>query len=319
MLPMQERAKLLILQQVKSLLPCQKQQQPMSTKPSKLLVRLLTIPTGGGSDNAINRAKLLNMLANKLREHASFFAELDTRNCGKPLVESEIDVADSANCFEYYAGLATKIMGETVAVPANMQSMVLREPVGVCAQIIPWNYPLLMATWKVAPALAAGCTVVLKPSELTPLSALELAKLAQEVGIPAGVLNVITGVGETAGTALVNHPEIDKIAFTGGTDTGMKIMAAAAKGIKKVTLELGGKNPAIVFADADLNKAIEWIAFAGFANQGEVCSAGSRILVERPIYNEVIEKVKKNCAEHQTWTRHRQARQNGTSGVQRTV
>lgn len=251
----------------------------------------------GSSDNAIHRAKLLSALANKLRENASFFAELDTRNCGKPIAESEIDVADSANCFDYYAGLATKIMGETVAVPANMQSMVLREPVGVCAQIIPWNYPLLMATWKIAPALAAGCTVVLKPSELTPLSALELAKLAQEVGIPAGVLNVITGVGETVGAALVSHPDIDKIAFTGGTDTGMKIMAAAAKGIKRVTLELGGKNPAIVFADADLNKAIEWIAFAGFANQGEVCSAGSRILVERPIYNEVIEKVKR-IAEH---------------------
>ncbi|MCS7012308.1 MAG: aldehyde dehydrogenase family protein [Chloroherpetonaceae bacterium] len=247
----------------------------------------------GSSDNALNRARLLNALADKLRENASFFAELDTRNCGKPIAESEIDVADSANCFDYYAGLATKIMGETVAVPANMQSMVLREPVGVCAQIIPWNYPLLMATWKIAPALAAGCTVVLKPSELTPLSALELARLAQEVGIPAGVLNVITGVGETAGAALVSHPDIDKIAFTGGTDTGVKIMAAAAKGIKRVTLELGGKNPAIVFADADLNKAIEWVAFAGFANQGEVCSAGSRILVERPIYNEVIERVKK--------------------------
>jgi betaine-aldehyde dehydrogenase len=169
--------------------------------------------------------------------------------------------------------------------------MVVREPIGVAAQIVPWNYPLLMGVWKLAPALAAGCTLVMKPSELTPLSTLELAKMMEEVGFPAGVVNIVTGVGEKSGVALVNHPDIDKIAFTGGTDTGMKIMAAAAKGIKNVTLELGGKNPVVVFADADLDKSAEWIAFAGMANQGEVCSAGSRVLVERSVYEEVIKRV----------------------------
>lgn len=247
--------------------------------------------TWGSSDNALNRASLMKALATRLRENAARFAELDTRNCGKPLAESEADVADAANCLDYFAGLATKVTGETVPVPMNMQSMVVREPIGVAAQIVPWNYPLLMATWKLAPALAAGCTVVLKPSELTPLSILELCSLMDEVGIPAGVVNVVTGVGEVAGVALSNHPDIDKIAFTGGTDTGMKIMAAAAKGIKNVTLELGGKNPVVVFADADLDKSAEWIAFAAFANQGEVCSAGSRALVQRSIYDQVIERV----------------------------
>jgi betaine-aldehyde dehydrogenase len=245
----------------------------------------------GAADNAVNRAQLMMTLANKLREKAAYFAQLDTRNCGKPLGESEFDVADAANCLDHFAGMATKVMGETVQVPSNMQSIVVREPIGVAAQIVPWNYPLLMGMWKLAPAMAAGCTIVMKPSELTPLSTLELAKLMEEAGIPAGVVNIVTGVGEVAGVALSNHPDVDKIAFTGGTDTGMKVMAAAAKGIKKVTLELGGKNPAIVFADADLDKAIEWIAFAGFANQGEVCSAGSRILVERSIYNTVVERV----------------------------
>ncbi len=247
----------------------------------------------GSADNALNRSQLMMALASKLRENAVRFAELDTCNCGKPLVESEGDVADAANCLDFYAGIATKTMGETVSVPMNMQSFVVREPIGVVAQIVPWNYPLLMGVWKIAPALAAGCTIVMKPSELTPLSILELAKLMEEVGIPAGVVNIVTGVGEVAGVALVNHPNIDKIAFTGGTDTGVKIMTAAAKGIKNVTLELGGKNPVVVFADADLDKSAEWIAFAGMANQGQVCSAGSRVLVERAIYDEVIERVAK--------------------------
>jgi betaine-aldehyde dehydrogenase len=163
--------------------------------------------------------------------------------------------------------------------------------VGVAAQIIPWNYPLMMAAWKLAPALAAGCTTVLKPSELTPLSALELGKMIQEVGFPDGVVNIVTGVGETVGAALSNHPGVDKIAFTGGTDTGSKIMQAAARNIKKVTLELGGKNPVVVFADCDLDTAAEWVAFAAFANQGEVCSAGSRLLVERSIHDRFVDKV----------------------------
>lgn len=244
------------------------------------------------SDQALTRAKLLMALATKLREHATALATLDTQNCGKPLAEAEADISDAANCLDYYAGLATKTSGETVPVPMNMVSMIVREPVGVAAQIIPWNYPLMMGIWKIAPAMAAGCTVVIKPSEFTPLSLIEVGKLAMEVGFPSGVINIITGVGEVAGVALSNHPDIDKIAFTGGTDTGKKIMEAASKGIKKVTLELGGKNPVIVFDDANLDTAVEWVAFAAFANQGEVCSAGSRLLIDEKIHDAFVEKLK---------------------------
>ncbi|WP_266367439.1 aldehyde dehydrogenase family protein [Tellurirhabdus rosea] len=247
--------------------------------------------TWKADDNAQNRAKLLLALAASIRENAARLAELDTRNNGKPLAEAEADVSDSAACFEYYAGLATKVMGETVPVPMNMLSMVVREPVGVAAQIIPWNYPLMMAAWKLAPALAAGCTVVLKPSELTPLSALELGRLITSLDFPPGVVNIVTGAGEVAGAALSAHPDVDKIAFTGGTDTGSLIMQAAARNIKRVTLELGGKNPVVVFADADLTNAAEWVAFAAFANQGEVCSAGSRLLVERSVHDEFVGRV----------------------------
>ncbi len=241
--------------------------------------------------NAQTRARLLLALAAKIRENGAMLAELDTRNNGKPLAEAEGDVSDSAACFEYYAGLATKITGETVPVPMNMLSMVVREPLGVAAQIVPWNYPLMMAAWKLAPALAAGCTVVLKPAELTPLTALELGRLITELDFPPGVVNIITGAGEVAGAALSMHPDIDKIAFTGGTDTGSLIMQAAAKNIKRVTLELGGKNPVIVFGDCNLDTAAEWVAFAAFANQGEVCSAGSRLLVEQSIHDEFVERV----------------------------
>lgn len=243
------------------------------------------------SDNAQNRARLLLALAARIREYAAMLAELDTRNCGKPLAEAEADVSDAAACFEYYAGQATKIMGETVPVPMNMLSMVVREPVGVAAQIVPWNYPLLMATWKLAPALAAGCTVVLKPSELTPLSVLELGQMTIDLDFPPGVVNFVTGAGEVAGAALSSHPDVDKIAFTGGTDTGSLIMQAAAKNIKRVTLELGGKNPVVVFADCDMETAAEWVAFAAFANQGEVCSAGSRLLVEESVHDVFVNRV----------------------------
>lgn len=247
----------------------------------------------GETDQALNRTKLLMALATKIRENSAMLANLDTRNGGKPLAEAEADMTDAANCFDYYAGLATKISGETVPVPMNMVSTIVREPVGVAAQIIPWNYPLMMGAWKLAPALAAGCTVVIKPSELTPLSLLELGKMAMEVNIPKGVINIVTGVGEVAGAALANHPDIDKIAFTGGTDTGKKIMEAASKGIKKVTLELGGKNPVIVFDDANLETAVEWVAFAAFANQGEVCSAGSRLLIDAKIHDTFVDRLKK--------------------------
>lgn len=243
------------------------------------------------SDNAQNRAQLLLALAAKIRANAAQLAELDTRNCGKPLAEAEADVSDAAACFEYCAGQATKIMGETVPVPMNMLSMVVREPVGVAAQIVPWNYPLLMATWKLAPALAAGCTLILKPSELTPLSILELGQMTIDLGFPPGVVNFVTGAGEVAGAALTSHPDVDKIAFTGGTDTGSLVMQAAAKNIKRVTLELGGKNPVVVFADCAFETAAEWVAFAAFANQGEVCSAGSRLLVEESIHDRFVNRV----------------------------
>jgi betaine-aldehyde dehydrogenase len=238
--------------------------------------------------SAQDRGKLLIKLGEELRARAKELAELEVRNMGKPLAEAEFDVADAANCFEFYGGLATKIHGETMNVPANSLSFVLREPVGVCGQIIPWNYPLLMAAWKLAPALAAGCTVVLKPSELTPLTALELAKLLKDV-FPAGVVNVLSGPGAGCGEELAESALVDKVAFTGGTVTGRKIAQAATGNLKKVTLELGGKNPNIVFADADFEAAVDGALFAAFANQGEVCSAGSRLLVEKKVHKKLVD------------------------------
>src|SRR5205807_3259438 len=220
---------------------------------------------------------------------AAQLAELEARNCGKPIVEAEYDINDVATCFEYYGGLATKILGYVNPVPDNAVSLSLKEPVGVAGQIIPWNYPLLMAAWKLAPALAAGCTCVLKPAEQTPLTALEMAKWFEEVGLPKGVVNVITGFGETAGAPLVQHPDVNKIAFTGSAAVGKIIVKQAADTVKRVTLELGGKSPNIFFADADFDAAIDGALFGVFINQGEVCSAGSRILVERPIYKKFID------------------------------
>lgn len=241
--------------------------------------------------SALERGKVLFKIAEALRAEAKFFTELEVRNNGKPLAEAEFDVADAANCFEFYGGLATKIHGETMSVPANSVSFVLREPVGVCAQIIPWNYPLLMAAWKLAPALAAGCTCVLKPSEFTPLTALELAKLFAKLPkseLPPGVVNVITGPGNEAGEALSSSMKVDKVAFTGGTVTGRRIAISATGNLKKTTLELGGKNPNIVFADADFESAVDGALFGAFANQGQVCSAGSRLLVEKSIHTKFV-------------------------------
>jgi betaine-aldehyde dehydrogenase len=239
--------------------------------------------------SALDRGKLLFKLAEAIQGAAKELAELEVKGCGKPLAEAQFDIADAANCFEFYGGLATKIHGETMGVPANSVSYVVREPIGVCGQIIPWNYPLLMAAWKLAPALAAGNTCVLKPSELTPLTALELGKLVAEVGFPPGVVNILTGPGPGAGEELAESLKVDKVAFTGGTVTGRKIMTAAASNIKKISLELGGKNPNIVFADADFEAAVDGALFAAFANQGEVCSAGSRLLVERSIHDRLVE------------------------------
>src|SRR3989449_9790488 len=246
---------------------------------------------------AQERGRVLFRLAEKIRQNATLLAEIEARNCGKPIVEAEFDIADVATCFEYYGGLATKILGYVNPVPDNAMSLTLKEPIGVAGQIIPWNYPLLMAAWKLAPALAAGCTCVLKPAEQTPLTALEMAKWFGDAGLPPGVVNILTGFGETAGAPLVRHPEVNKIAFTGSATVGKQIVKQAADTVKRVTLELGGKSPNIFFADADFEAAIDGALFGVFINQGEVCSAGSRILVQKPIYKKfvdaMVEKAKK--------------------------
>lgn len=238
---------------------------------------------------AQDRGRILYRLAERIRKEASALAEIEARNCGKPIVEAEFDINDAATCFEYYAGLANKITGHVNPVPDNALSLSLKEPVGVAGQIIPWNYPLLMAAWKLAPALAAGCTCVLKPAEQTPLTALEMASWLEDVGFPPGVVNIVTGFGETAGAPLVRHPDVNKIAFTGSASVGKLIMKDAAETVKRVTLELGGKSPNIFFADADFESAIDGALFGVFINQGEVCSAGSRILVEQKIYSQFVE------------------------------
>lgn len=242
-----------------------------------------------GQTNAAERGRLLFKLAEKIRQNTAMLAELESRNSGKPIVEAEFDIADVATCFEYYGGLANKVMGHVNPVPANALSFTLREPVGVAGQIIPWNFPLLMAAWKLAPALAAGCTCVLKPAEQTPLTALEFANWFAEVGLPPGVVNIVNGFGETCGAALVAHPGVDKIAFTGSAAVGKLIVKSAADTLKRVTLELGGKSPNIFFEGADWEAAVDGALFGVFINQGEVCSAGSRILVEKKIYSKFVE------------------------------
>jgi betaine-aldehyde dehydrogenase len=238
---------------------------------------------------AQERGRILFRIAEWVRKEHARLAELETLNSGKPLAEAELDITDVATCFEYYGGLATKLHGEVLNVPDNAMSLVLKEPIGVAAQIIPWNYPLLMAAWKLAPAVCAGCTMVIKPAEQTPLTLLELGRAFEECGLPKGVVSIITGRGETAGAPLVVHPDVDKVAFTGSLDVGRIILRAAADGLKKVTLELGGKSPNIFFADADFENAVEGALFGVFYNQGEVCSAGSRVLVQRSIYDRMLE------------------------------
>src|SRR5277367_737565 len=244
---------------------------------------------GWPQTTAQERGRILFRIAARLREEAPQLAELESRNCGKPIVESEYDIADAATVFEYYGGLANKVSGSVNPVPDNALSLSLKEPVGVAGQIIPWNYPIGMAAWKLAPALAAGCTCVLKPAEQTPLTAMEVASWFEECGAPPGVVNVVNGAGETAGAALVAHPGVDKIAFTGSAAVGKIIVKSAADTLKRVTLELGGKSPNIFFADADWEASVDGALFGVFINQGEVCSAGSRILVERKIYSKFVE------------------------------
>ena len=239
--------------------------------------------------SARERGRILFRLAEHVRATAKTLAEIETINNGKPLAEAEGDVSDAAFCFEYYGGLATKIRGDVLTVPDNALALAVKEPVGVAGQIVPWNYPLMMAVQKLAPALAAGCTSILKPAEQTPVSILELAKGFEACGVPRGVINIVSGAGESAGAPIVTHPGVDKIAFTGSGDVGRLIMREAAATLKRVSLELGGKSPNIFFADADFEQAVEGALFGVFLNQGEVCSAGSRVLVQKPIYRKLLD------------------------------
>ena len=235
------------------------------------------------------RGRLMWKLAERLEERKDEIALVETLNNGKPLFESGIDVAMAIQTYEYYAGWATKIEGETIPVSVPYQfNYTLREPIGVVGAIVPWNFPLNLASWKVAPALAAGCTVVLKPASETPLTALLLADAAAEVGFPPGVLNVVPGHGRTAGEALVAHPGVDKIAFTGSTAVGQHIARVAVDTVKRVSLELGGKSPNIVFADADLPAAAKGALNGIFYGKGEVCAAGSRLLVEESAHEQLV-------------------------------
>ena len=247
---------------------------------------------------ASDRGRVIWRIGDLILEHADELAEIESIDNGKPLaIARGADVELAADLFHYMAGFATKIYGQTfpISVPyapgAQFHAYTLKEPIGVVGQIIPWNFPLLMAAWKVGPALATGCTIVLKPAEQTPLSALRLGEIMQEAGLPDGVVNVVTGMGETAGAAVARHPGIDKVAFTGSTEGGKLIVEAAANDLKRVTLELGGKSPNVVFADADLETAIPGAANAIFFNHGQCCCAGSRLYIEQKIYDDVLSGV----------------------------
>jgi acyl-CoA reductase-like NAD-dependent aldehyde dehydrogenase len=243
--------------------------------------------------SARDRGRLIYKLSQLIEEHAQELAELETADNGKPIRESlYVDLPQVVENFEYFAGYATKIEGETIPVSGQMLNYTVREPLGVCGQIIPWNFPLLMAAWKLAPALAAGNTIVLKPAEQTPVTVLELGKLVQEAGFPDGVINIVPGYGETAGAALAAHTGIDKIAFTGSTEVGKLIARAAADNLTKVSLELGGKAPNIVFADADIEQAVNGAMMGIFFNQGQVCCAGSRLFLEESIKDEFLARFK---------------------------
>jgi phenylacetaldehyde dehydrogenase len=246
--------------------------------------------------SASQRGRIIWKIGDLLAENVEEFAELETLDNGKPISVSRVaDVPLAADLFHYMAGWATKIEGSTIPIAGPFLAYTRREPIGVVGQIIPWNFPLLMAAWKLGPALATGCTVVLKPAEQTPLSALRLGELALEAGLPPGVLNIVTGFGETAGAALAAHPDVDKIAFTGSTEVGKLIVHAASGNLKKVTLELGGKSPNIVFDDADLKQATAGAANAIFFNHGQCCCAGSRLYVEDKIFDKVVEGVSESA------------------------
>jgi acyl-CoA reductase-like NAD-dependent aldehyde dehydrogenase len=246
--------------------------------------------------DASKRGRILTKLTTLVRENSDELARLETLNEGKPLRESKGDVAWAARAFEYFSGLADKIEGETIPVPPKRLNYTLKEPLGVTLHIVPWNYPIAIAARSIAPALAAGNTVVVKPSELTPMTALKLGELAVKAGVPKGVINVVTGSGAGVGSALVSDPGVDGIVFTGSNETGHQIMEAAAKNVTHVLLELGGKNPHIVFPDADLQKALRSVKDGVFTNAGQMCWAGSRAFIHESIYegfvNELVAKSK---------------------------
>src|SRR6202167_4886923 len=242
-----------------------------------------------------DRARALFKIADLIEQHAEELAELETLDNGKSIFESKnIDIPGAAETFRYYGGFATKIYGETNPSDPSLFNFTLREPVGVCGQIIPWNFPLLMASWKIAPALACGNTVILKPAEQTPLTALRLGELILEAGLPEGVVNIVTGFGPGAGSSIAEHPDVDKVAFTGSTEVGKLILKASAGNLKRVSLELGGKSPNIIFRDSDLDAAVQSATRGVFFNSGQVCTAGTRIFVEQPVYDEVVERLIKH-------------------------
>jgi aldehyde dehydrogenase (NAD+) len=242
--------------------------------------------------DARDRAKLLNDLADLIEQNAEELAALETLDNGKPITDARTaDLPLVVDCFRYYAGWADKIHGETIPIRGDYFCYTRREPIGVCGQIIPWNFPLLMVAWKWGPALAAGNTVVLKPAEQTPLSALRLGELAMEAGFPPGVINIVPGYGETAGASLVKHPQVDKIGFTGEYITAQSIMRDASETLKRLSFELGGKSPNIVLADADIEAAVEGAFFGLFFNQGQCCCAGSRLFVEERIHDQFVERL----------------------------
>ena len=246
------------------------------------------------------RSRLIHALADAIVANRKELTELETRNVGKAISSVKGEVAVSAEYFRWYAAAIATIAGRANPMGGSILSYTLKEPVGVCAQIVPWNYPLMMASWKLAPALAAGCAVVLKPDPATPLTALRLAELAAEVGFPAGVINVVPGEGPTTGSYLVSHPEVDKVAFTGSTKTGSEIMRLCAEPVKRVSLELGGKSPNLFFADANLDEAVPSSVYAIYYAAGQSCDARSRVLVEKPLYDEVVSRLTETASRMRT-------------------
>ncbi len=241
------------------------------------------------------RGAVLRKIAAGINDRLEELANLEVKDNGKPYPEAQWDIEDTAGTFEFYAGLAEQMDDqddEVIELPEpRFSSKVSREPIGVAGAIIPWNFPMLMAAWKVAPALAAGCSMVLKPSEVTSLTALALGDITQQAGLPEGVLNIVTGLGKDCGQALTEHSGVDKLAFTGSVPTGSHIMQVAARDIKNISLELGGKSPLVIFEDSDIEKAVEWILFGVFWNQGQVCSATSRVLVHESLYPALMERL----------------------------